>query len=218
MIDKFPAEAHLAAGFMNDTSTVLGCIAAVADGTVIGLPLGVVLGAGSIALQGGQLVIDGRLYRTGAVDATGKPVVTRDDMAQEYGEFGLGLATIGTGKALGELYGPAGDVVNSFIGPAADAADQADPGDSSTWRPRIMYVDPVEGYAEDKGWTGGDDPTPQLRVRQDGSICYPPGQTPPSTPPPNVVPIPPATGDPHVDTDPYTGRPGGNTHLLARPA
>jgi uncharacterized protein YukE len=215
MIDKFPSEAHLAAGFMNDSSTVLGCIAALADGTVVGVPIGLVLGAGSIALQGGQLAIDNRLYRTGAVDSTGKPVVSRDDMAQEQWEFGLGLATMGTGKAVTALGGPAADVISSFVGPAADAADGADPHDPSTWRPRVMYVDPLEGYAEDKGWTGGDDPTPELRVHQDGNICYPPGQT---GTPPNIVPIPPAKGDPNVNTDPYTGKPGGDTHLLAQPA
>jgi uncharacterized protein YukE len=49
MIDRFPAEADLIAQWMGDTATVLGVIGLFADGTVVGIPVGLVLGAGSIA-------------------------------------------------------------------------------------------------------------------------------------------------------------------------
>jgi uncharacterized protein YukE len=223
MIDRFPAEAHLIAQWMGDTSTILGMIALFADGTVVGIPVGVVLGAGSITLAGGQIAIDQRIYRTGAVDATGKPVLTQDEMAQEYGEFALGLVTMGTGKVAGKAFGPAGEVLNEFVGPVVDKGDEVHPSDSKTFGPKVVYVDPAKDYAEDKGWIGGDDKIPELRVRRDPALCYPPdggsGTTGPNRPlPPNVVPLPPATGEPKVDGSPYTGPPGGYTQPLANTA
>jgi uncharacterized protein YukE len=220
LIDRFPSEAHLLAGFLNDTSTVLGMLALLCDLTGIGAPVGLVLGAGAILASGGQIAIDQRIYRTGAVDATGKPVVTQDEMAQEYSEFALGLITAGTGKLAGKVAGPVGDILNEFAGPLLDKGDEIDPSDPSTLRPKIVYVDPLQGYAEDKGWTGGDDKVPELRVRRDPSVCYPgDGTTGKLQPlPPNVVPLPPATGDPHIDGNPYTGPPGGYTQPLANTA
>ncbi|HVQ96631.1 MAG TPA: hypothetical protein VMU51_36785 [Mycobacteriales bacterium] len=222
MIDRFPAEAHWIAQEMGDVSTILGMVGLFADGTIVGLPVGLVLGAGSVLLSGGQIAIDQRIYRTGAVDATGKPVLTQDEMAQEYGEFALGLVTMGTGKFAGKAFGPAGEVLNEFIGPTVDKGDEVRPGDPKTYRPKIILVDPTLDYAEDKGWTGGDEKVPELRVRRDPALCYPPdsgsGSTGPTTPPPNVVPLPPATGQPNIDGNPYTGPPGGYPQPLANTA
>ncbi|MEN3359935.1 MAG: hypothetical protein V7637_3917 [Mycobacteriales bacterium] len=222
LIDRFPSEAHLLAGFLNDTSTLLGAAALLCDLTGIGAPIGIVLGIGAILTSVGQIAIDERIYRTGAVDATGKPVVTQDEMAQEYSEFAIGLISVGTGKVAGKVAGPVGDFINEFAGFAVDKGDEIDPSDPSTLRPKILYVDPLQGYAEDKGWTGGDDPVPQLRVRRDPSLCYP-GTDSGTTGklqqlPPNVVPLPPATGQPDGDGSPYTGPPGGQPRPLANTA
>jgi uncharacterized protein YukE len=221
MIDKFPAEAHFIAQEMGDVSTILGMIGLFADGTIVGIPAGVLLGAGSVALSTGQIAIDQRIYRTGAVDATGKPVVTQDEMAQEYGEWALGFVTMGTGKVAGKAFGPAGEVLNEFVGPLVDKGDEINPHDPKSLRPKIVLVDPAKDYAEDKGWTGGDQKVPDLRVRRDPSVCYPDsgsGKLGPASPPPNVVPLPPATDKPNYNTDPYSGPPGGYTQPLANTA
>jgi hypothetical protein len=161
VVDAHPAEAHLVAGLLGDLA---GVVAAVPDPATYGAA--VVVGAAGFA-------IDQRLYRTGAVDVHGEPIVTR-------AEYVAGAATAVPLPAVGSaVRGPVRGLARSAEG--LRRTDQVLAGGrpetplqrmsaaaTATGRP---IVPAVADYLDDKGVGSGAPVRPDVRVRRERPPC-----------------------------------------------